>query len=116
MVGESSVAIPFTVVADHESNLTFHITYENGDVDHSTEVVLPVKFENDKTAAVPVVNNIVLVSKGTYYELTGDITNTGITDAKGLVVTVGFHRQKVPVHIPSMQLEALLPMIQEVST
>ena len=89
MPGESSVAIPFTVIADHESNLTFHITYENGDVDHSTEVMLPIKFENDKTAAVPVVNNIALVSKGTYYDLTGDITNTGITDAKGLVVTVG---------------------------
>ena len=51
--------------------------------------VLPIEFGEDKTAAVPVVNNVALTSKGSYYDLTGDITNTGITDAKGLTVTVG---------------------------
>ncbi|MCX6689318.1 MAG: hypothetical protein NTZ39_06480, partial [Methanoregula sp.] len=49
---------------------------------------LPITFGNDKTAAVPVVNNVALTSKGSYYEITGDVTNTGITDAKGLLVTV----------------------------
>ena len=56
---------------------------------HTTNVTIPVIVGNDKTAAVPVVNNVALTSKGLYYDLTGDITNAGVTDAKGLVVTVG---------------------------
>jgi hypothetical protein len=52
-------------------------------------VVLPITFGDDKTSAVPTVNNVALTSKGSYYDLTGDITNTGVTDAKGLVVATG---------------------------
>lgn len=87
--GQSETEVPFTVVADQETNLTFAISYQNGDTTHTSYVYYPVKFSEDKEEAVPIVNNVVLTSKGTYYELTGDITNTGITDAKGLVVSVG---------------------------
>ena len=87
--GRSFIEVPFSITADQESPVTFHIIYQNGDVTHTTDVVLPITFSNDKTAAVPVVNNVVFTSKGSYNEITGDITNTGITDAKGLLVTVG---------------------------
>jgi hypothetical protein len=87
--GKSYIEIPFSITADQESPVNFHITYLNGDVPHSLDVILPITFGIDKTAAVPVVNNVALTSKGSYYEITGDITNTGITDAKGLLVTVG---------------------------
>ncbi|MDO9325982.1 MAG: hypothetical protein Q7T80_13615 [Methanoregula sp.] len=86
---QSSTVVPFTVTPSQAANLTFHISYQSGDVDHSTEVVLPINVGNDKTAALPVVNNVVLTTKSSYYDLTGDITNTGISDAKGLTVTVG---------------------------
>lgn len=86
---ESTVDVPFTVTAGHAGNLTFHISYENGDSPHSTDVILPIEFGEDKTAAVPVLNNVALTAKGSYFDLTGDITNAGITDAKGLVVSVG---------------------------
>ncbi|MEI7855969.1 MAG: hypothetical protein WCH85_00525 [Methanomicrobiales archaeon] len=86
---QNSVIVPFTVTPNQAANLTFHVSYQSGNVDHSTDVVLPINIGNDKTAAVPVVNNVVLTDKGSYYDLTGDITNTGITDAKGLTVTVG---------------------------
>lgn len=86
---QSSVVVPFTVTPGQSTNLTFHISYQSGDVDHSTDVILPINIGNDKTAAVPVVNNIALTTKSSYYDLTGDITNTGITAAKGLTVTVG---------------------------
>ncbi|MDO9325840.1 MAG: hypothetical protein Q7T80_12905 [Methanoregula sp.] len=86
---QSSVDVPFTVTPRQTTNLTFHISYQSGDVDHSTDVILPINIGNDKTAAVPVVNNVALTDKGSYFDLTGDITNTGITDAKGLTVTVG---------------------------
>ena len=85
----SSVELSFGVTAHQESNLTFHISYENGDNAHTSELFLPVTIGNDKTAAVPILNNVALTSKGTYYDLTGDITNAGITDAKGLVIAVG---------------------------
>jgi len=89
LAAQSSVEIPFTVTPSQTTNLTFHISYQSGDSDHSTDVILPVIIGNDKTAAVPIVNNVVLTNKGSYYDMTGDITNTGITDAKGLTVTVG---------------------------
>jgi hypothetical protein len=85
----SSVELSFGVTASRDSNLTFHISYENGDNTHTSELFLPITIGSDKTAAVPVLNNVALTSKGTYYDLTGDITNAGITDAKGLVVSVG---------------------------
>jgi len=87
--GYNSVDVPFTVKANQDSNLTFHVSYMNGDVEHSVETVLPVVLDHDTTTVVPVINNLALTSKGSYYDLTGDIINSGVTDAKGLVVTVG---------------------------
>jgi uncharacterized membrane protein len=84
-----STDVTFGITPHTASNLTFHISYQNGDNTHSTEVVLPIDFGQDKTAAVPVVNNVALTTSGTTYEVTGDITNAGVTDAKGVTVTVG---------------------------
>ena len=78
----------FGITPHTASNLTFHISYQNGDNTHTTDVVLPIDFGQDKTAAVPVVNNIALTTSGATYEITGDITNAGVTDAKGVTVTV----------------------------
>jgi len=86
---QSSVDVPFTVTAHQATDLTFHISYQSGDVDHSTDVVLPINIGNDKTAAVPTINNVVLTSSGNSYDLSGDISNTGVSDANGMVVTVG---------------------------
>lgn len=84
----SAAEIPFTITPHSASNVTFHVAYQNGDEDRVIDVVLPVKMGSDKTAAVPTVNNLAVTNQGTSYDLTGDITNTGITDASGLVVTV----------------------------
>jgi hypothetical protein len=87
--GQSSVEIPFSVTPNQDSTLTVHISYQNGDNDHSTDVILPIVLGDNKKAALPVVNNVALVSSGTYYTLSGDVNNAGITDAKSMVVTVG---------------------------
>jgi len=87
--GQSSTVIPFSVTARQDSSLTFNISYRNGDSKHAVDLVIPVTIGADKTAAVPIVNNIAQTQKGSYYDLTGDITNAGITDANGLVVTTG---------------------------
>jgi hypothetical protein len=86
---QSSTVIPFSVTAHQDSDLTFNVSYRNGDSRHGVDLVMPVTIGEDKTAAVPIVNNIALTQKGSYYDLTGDITNAGITDANGLVVTTG---------------------------
>jgi len=86
----SSVTVPFeiTPVGSHP-DLTFHVSYKNGDNLHSAEVVLPLNIGEDKTAAIPVINNIVLDTSGSYFHMTGDVNNAGITDAKSMVLTVG---------------------------
>jgi len=86
---DNSGDLVFTITTHKESNLTFDVDYQNGDNDHTVKVVLPIELGSDKTIAVPVLNNVELSSKGAYYDITGDITNAGISDAKGVVVTVG---------------------------
>jgi hypothetical protein len=86
--GSSSVEIPFSVTPDQASNLTFTISYQASDNTHSTQVILPITLGYDKTAAVPIINNVALTSRGTYYDITGDVTNAGISAAKGLIIMV----------------------------
>ena len=87
--GQSSVEVPFSVTPGQDSTLTFSITYQNGDNDHSTEVIQPIVLGDNKKAAIPVVNNVALTTSGTSYSLTGDVNNAGLTDAKSMIVTVG---------------------------
>jgi hypothetical protein len=84
----SSQMVSFQVTPDKESDLTFNISYHNGNNDHAIAEVLPMNIGEDKMAAVPVVNNIALTSQGSSYKLTGDVNNAGITDAKSMVLTV----------------------------
>lgn len=84
----SSVELPFSVTPDQASDLVFTISYQAGDNTHTTQAVLPIELGYDKTAAVPVINNVALTSRGTYYDITGDVTNAGITAAKGLIIQV----------------------------
>ncbi len=86
----SDVEIPFDIIPSTGTNVTFHITYQNGIMNqHSTDVVLPLNLGVNKAAVVPVLNDLALVSQAGTYQLTGDVTNAGITDASGLVLMVG---------------------------
>jgi len=85
----SSIEIPFSVTPHQESDLTFHVSYWNGDNEHTADVVLSITLGEDKFAAKPIVNNVALTRSGAYYSLSGDVNNAGLTDAKSMVVTVG---------------------------
>jgi len=85
----SVTEVPFTIIPHKATTITFNISYQNGEVKRETSVVLPIVPGNGKDAAVPTINNLALTSQGTTYDLTGDITNTGISDANGVVATVG---------------------------
>jgi hypothetical protein len=84
----SAIQVPFQITPDREGSVTFHIRFNNGDNKHTLNLDLPLTIGADKTAAVPVINNVVLAVQGTGYHLTGDVTNAGVTDAKSMVLTV----------------------------
>jgi hypothetical protein len=84
-----SVQVPFSVTPSHETNVTFHVTFLNGENEHQTDVVLPVSIAKNKMGAEIVVNNIETSSSGMTTTLKGDVTNNGLTDAKSILVTVG---------------------------
>jgi hypothetical protein len=86
---QSSVQVPFRVTPNQqEPNLTFQVTFSNGDNKHTQVIVLPLNIGVDKTAAVPVINNIAVTTSGSSYQITGDVNNAGVTDAKSMILTV----------------------------
>ena len=86
---KSSVQVPFRITPNQQQpNLTFHISYSNGDNKHTQDVALPLNIGVDKTAAVPIVNNIAVTTVGSSYQITGDVNNAGVTDAKSMILTV----------------------------
>jgi len=97
--GDSSLNVPFAITPNQAgSSVTFTIQYSNGQTiqnPHTDTVVLPLNVGQDKTAASMDVNDLALTEVNGAYELTGDVTNTGITDANGLVVSVGAPAQQV---------------------
>jgi hypothetical protein len=91
--GGSSVDVQFAITPyTAGSTVNFNIEYSNGQIiknPHDDTVTLPLNIGPSKTAASTVVNDLALTVVDGSYQLTGDVTNTGITDANGLVVSVG---------------------------
>ena len=85
----TSVNVPFAITPHQQSNVTFKVTFRNGDNVHTTTVVLPLNIGEDKTAVIPVISNVALASKAGTLTLTGNVGNAGITDAQGMVISVG---------------------------
>lgn len=93
---QSSVAVPFAITPQKETTVNFGIQYNNGLMNpHSDSISLPLVIGASKTAANPVINNLALTTPGSYYQLTGDVTNTGITDASGVTLSTGAPVQPV---------------------
>jgi hypothetical protein len=85
----SSIQVPFDITPDKATDVTFHVSFQNGDNKHTTDVVLPVNLGENKMGAQIVVNNIESSSSGGTSTLKGDVTNNGLTAAKSVLVTVG---------------------------
>jgi len=85
----TSVQVPFSVTPERATNITFHVTFNNGDNKHANDVVLPVNLGENKKGAQIVINNIESSSSGNTITLKGDATNNGLTDAESVLVTVG---------------------------
>ena len=60
----SSSAVTFGITPHQASDLTFNVSYQNGDNTHFTDVVLPITMGQDKTAAVPALDDVALTTTG----------------------------------------------------
>jgi hypothetical protein len=85
----TSVQVPFSITPERETDVTFHVSFHNGDNKHTTDVVLPLNLGENKMGAQIVVNNIESTSAGSTTTLKGDVTNNGLTAARSVLVTVG---------------------------
>jgi hypothetical protein len=84
----TSVKVPFAITPHRESDVTFNISFRNGDNVHTMSIVLPLNIGEDKSAAVPVINNVALSGNAGTYTMTGNVGNAGITNAQGMVISV----------------------------
>ncbi|MGD0080883.1 MAG: CARDB domain-containing protein [Methanoregula sp.] len=83
----TSTMVNFTSTADEPTSLFMHVDYDNGDNIHTINTTLPIQFTIDKQRADPVMSNIVVTLKQGTYDVTGDITNAGLSTANGVTVT-----------------------------
>jgi hypothetical protein len=81
--------LTFDVTARKETTLGFEVTYRTGTNTHTTRTEIPVFFGDAKTMAHLVVNNIEVKGGFGSYAISGDVTNAGLTTARGVVVTTG---------------------------
>ena len=85
----TSVQVPFSITPERATDVTFHVSFHNGDNKHTTDLVLPIVIGENKKGAEIVVNNIESSNTGNTITLKGDVTNNGLTDARSVIVTVG---------------------------
>jgi hypothetical protein len=89
LAADQSRNVSFQVTPQDSTTLTLTVSYRNGLTDHTTVLTVPITVGDRSTAADPVVNGVEVASAGATYTLSGDVTNAGIDDARGVVVTVG---------------------------
>ena len=85
--GGTSTLVNFTVTPDSPTSLFMNVDYDNGDNFHTINTTLPIQFTTDKMQADPEINDIVIALNNGTYDLTGDVTNAGLSNANGVTVT-----------------------------
>jgi hypothetical protein len=83
----TSTTVNFTSTADEPTTLFMHVDYDNGDNSHTINTTLPIQFTTDKLQADPEMSNIVIALNNGTYDVTGDVTNAGLSNANGVTVT-----------------------------
>jgi hypothetical protein len=84
-----TVNLPFNITPTYPTEIAFEAVYLNGPNTHQVGLILPIQFNNDKTQADPVISNIVSAPDSNHIRITGDVTNSGLQDAKSVTVSVG---------------------------
>lgn len=77
----------FDITPTIPTNVTFILSYSNGENTHKADRVLPISFNYDKKQADPYVSNVILKQDDFGYHITGDVTNAGMENAVSVIVT-----------------------------
>jgi hypothetical protein len=78
----------FEILASQSTDLTFDVSYRNGNNEHHATLTVPVEIGERTVEPDMVVNNIEVSQSGSAITLTGDVTNAGLKDAYSVKVTV----------------------------
>ena len=87
IAASKSAIVNFTITPTIETPLVFALQYENGDNVHNARLELPITFDPDKKSADPIISNLQVQVTGGVYDVTGDVTNAGLTAANSVTVT-----------------------------
>ena len=81
----SDAAFALTPIQD--TTVLFVVEYMNGDNPHKVTYELPIILGQDKKIASPVLSNVMVLNMGSFYQVSGSISNAGLEDANGLILT-----------------------------
>jgi len=81
--------VTLEITPEYNTKLVVSTQYRNGKNIHYTNLTIPVETGTQKIRAEPVLDNLVICKTDGYYSLKGDITNIGLEEADGTVVSVG---------------------------
>jgi hypothetical protein len=84
----SEKSVLFDVTPSESAYLNFNVTYSCGMNSHQTSYSVPIALGTDKLAAEPLINNIEVATESGQTTLSGDVSNAGISDAYGVVVSL----------------------------
>jgi len=86
---DESAEVSFDVATADSTELVFTVSYSNGMNTHTSVITVPIEVGESKTGPIMVINNLELSSSGSSYEVSGDVSNAGLEDAKSVIVTAG---------------------------
>jgi len=84
--GDASNAI-FALTPTRDTTIQFVLEYMNGDNPHEIIYTLPVTLGQDKRLASPVLSNVMVTDMGSSYRVSGSISNAGLENAHGIIIT-----------------------------
>jgi len=83
----SEKAVIFEITPSTPSTLGFNVSYTCGMNAHDAHFSIPIIPGEDKLAADPIINNIEISSETNGKSISGDVSNAGLTDAYGVIVS-----------------------------
>ncbi|MDK2889728.1 MAG: hypothetical protein PWR21_360 [Methanoculleus sp.] len=86
---DGSGTVVFNLTPAAETDVTFRVVWRNGINTHTTDLVLPVAFGEDKRQADPVITNVEVTPEPGGYRVVGDVMNAGLESARSVLVTPG---------------------------
>jgi len=81
-------SVGFEIIPSVTTSMRFNISYTCGMNAHQTFYSVPINVGADKLAADPILNNIEITTETTGTKISGDISNAGLSDAYGVVISL----------------------------